>query len=79
MMCLFCLTNKLFIEGIGTKNCRIYEFTQIEDETTNMKIIVYSDPEIQWPLKITFEMDIDNNQKINFDINIKETNISKLK
>jgi hypothetical protein len=69
----------VYVEGLGTRLCKIYEFCQTESDLGNMKITVYSDPEIELPLKITFDMEIENNQNINFDINLKDTNIPQLK
>ena len=67
----------VYIEGIGTKLCKIYEFTQ-NNESGNMNITVYADQKIQWPLKIKFEMNQENNMNISLDINMKDTNITEL-
>ena len=68
----------VYIEGLGTKLCKIHEFVQIDAESSNMNITVYADPEIEWPLKITFDMTLENDQNIILDINLKDTNIPEL-
>jgi len=67
-----------YIEGIGTKFCKIYEFAQIDAESTTMNITVYVNPEIEWPLKITFGITLENDQNIILDINLKDTNIPEI-
>jgi hypothetical protein len=68
----------VYIEGLGTRLCKIYEFVQIDAEASNMNITVYVDPEIAWPLKLTFGITLEEDQNIIFDINLKDTNIPEL-
>jgi hypothetical protein len=68
----------VYIEGLGTKFCKIYEFVQADTESGNMNIKVYADPEIECPLKIKFDITLENDQSIILDINMKDTNISEL-
>jgi hypothetical protein len=67
----------VYIEGLGTKYCKIYEFTQTGIESGNVVVTVYVDPEIMWPLKLSLDLTAEN-ENILFDINLKETNIPEL-
>jgi hypothetical protein len=65
----------VYIEGLSIKLCKIYEFVQIDVESSNINITVYADPEIELPLKITFGIKLENGQSIILDINLKDTNV----
>jgi hypothetical protein len=67
----------VYIEGLGTKYCKIYEFTQTDIESGDMTMTVYVDPEIMWPLKLSLDLTTEN-ENILFDINLTDTNIPEL-
>ncbi len=67
----------VYIEGLGTKYCKIYEFTQTHIESGDVVVTVYVDPEIMWPLKLSLDLTAEN-ENILFDINLKDTNIPEL-
>lgn len=66
-----------YIEGLGTKYCKIYEFSITEIPETQMTMTVYVDPDLEWPLKFSFYMDIADEPLI-FNINLTDTNIPAL-
>ena len=68
----------VYIEGLGTRLCKIYEFVQVDAESSYMNITVYVDLEIEWPLKLTFGITLEEDQNIILDINLKDTNIPEL-
>lgn len=68
--------DRVYIEGLGTKYCKVYEFASDVEEGI-MTVIIYIDAEIVWPLKFSFNinyLDVD----INFDITLTDTNIPAL-
>jgi hypothetical protein len=65
------------IEGLGTKHVRVYEFSSIEVEDEEIEMTVYIDTNLNWPLKIEFAMKI-LTQEIDFQINLKDTNIAAI-
>ena len=67
----------VYIEGLGTKYCEIYEFTQIDIDSGGLTMTVYVDPEISFPLKVSLDMDVEN-ENILFEINLTDTNIPEL-
>lgn len=67
----------VYIEGLGTKYCKIYEFTKTDIESGEMSVTVYVDPEIEWPLKLSLDIKAENENFL-FDINLKDTNIPEL-
>jgi hypothetical protein len=67
----------VYVEGLGTKYCKIYEFTSTDFEVGDMTMKVYVDPEILWPVKFSLDMTIED-QNILFDINLTDTNIPEL-
>lgn len=67
----------VYVEGIGTKYCKIYEYSSAETDYTTMSMTIYVDPDMKWPVKFTFHMTIED-EEIVFNINLKETNISAL-
>ena len=67
----------VYIEGLGTKYCKIYEFTKTDIESGEITMTVYVDPEIEWPLKLSLDLTADN-ENILFDMNLKDTNIPEL-
>ena len=64
------------ITGMGTRTCMVYEYA-ISDEGLKMK--VYVDEAIGWPLKITLSLTGENSINLSLDINLVETNIPALK
>lgn len=69
--------DNVYIEGFGTKRCKIYEFSSDDVGGVEMTMTAYMDIDLGWPLKIAFQMNI-MDEEINFDINLKSTNISAL-
>lgn len=69
--------DQVYIEGLGTKYCKIYEYTSTNPEDDDMTMILYVDPDIVWPLKFSFHMNIVD-EEIIFNINLTETNIPDL-
>jgi len=68
----------VYIEGVGTKYCKIYEFSSSDTEDTKMTTMtLYVDPDIVWPIKFSFHMNIED-EEIIFNINLTETNIPAL-
>jgi hypothetical protein len=67
----------VYIEGLGTKYCKIFEFTQTDGEYGDVTVTVYVDPEIMWPLKLSLGLTTEN-ESILFDINLTDTNIPEL-
>jgi len=67
----------VYIEGLGTKYCEIYEFTQIDIDSGGLTMTVYVDPEISFPLKVSLDMNVEN-ENILFEINLTDTNIPEL-
>jgi hypothetical protein len=67
----------VYIEGLGTKYCKIYEFIQTDIDSTGLTMTVYVDPEISFPLKVSLDMNAEN-ENILFDINLTDTNIPEL-
>jgi hypothetical protein len=68
--------DRVYIEGVGNRYCRVYEFTSDVEEGI-MAVIIYIDTSIVWPLKFSFQMnylDVD----INLDITLTDTNIPAL-
>jgi CRISPR/Cas system-associated protein Csx1 len=65
------------IEGLGTKHVRVYEFSSIEVEDEEIEMTVYIDTNLNWHLKIEFAMKI-LTQEIDFQINLKDTNIAAI-
>lgn len=69
--------DNVYIEGLGTKYCKVYEFTSAVVGDGDMTMILYIDPDILWPIKFSFHMSI-GDEDINFDINLTDTNIPAL-
>ena len=69
--------DNVYIEGFGTKRCKIYEFSSADVGGVDMTMTVYMDSDMSWPLKLAFHMNV-LDEEINFDINLKNTNISAL-
>ena len=67
----------VYIEGLGTKYCKIFEFTQTDGESGDVTVTVYVDPEIMWPFKLSLGLTTEN-ENILFDINLTDTNIPDL-
>ena len=67
----------VYIEGLGNKYCKIYEFTQTDIESGDVVVTVYVDPAIMWPLKLSLDLTAES-ENILFDINLKDTNIPEL-
>jgi hypothetical protein len=66
------------IDGFGTRTCVVYEYEIADD---GLKMIVYVDKTLDWPLKMTMKMvntDIPGGE-IGIDINLAESNIPALK
>ena len=66
--------NNLYIEGVGTKNCVVYEYA-----TDGPTITIYVDKAIGWPLKMQVSMTGEESGILELDINLVETNIPALK
>ena len=64
------------IYGFGTRTCVVYEYA-ISDE--DMKMTVYVDKAIGWPLKMTISITSDYFIDLSLDIKLVETNILSLK
>lgn len=69
--------DNVYIEGLGTKHCRIYEFSSVDVTEGDMKMTVYIDLDLGWPLKLAYHMNIVD-EEIIFNINLTETNIPAL-
>jgi preprotein translocase subunit SecG len=69
--------DNVYIEGFGTKRCKVYEFSSADVGGVDMTMTAYMDPDLGWPLKIAFHMNVID-EEVNFDINLKSTNISAL-
>lgn len=67
----------VYIEGLGTKFCRVLELTSTDVDEGSMTLTLYIDAELVWPLKVSFNMNIEN-QDLNFDITLTDTNIPAL-
>ena len=67
----------VYIEGVGTKTCQVYELTSLDVENYDVKMSVYVDPALVWPLKFSVQMNV-TIANLNFDINLIETNIPGL-
>jgi hypothetical protein len=67
----------VYIEGFGTKNCKVYEFSSTDAEDGEMTMTIYVDPDIVWPLKFSFHINIED-EEIIFNINLTDTNIPAL-
>ena len=65
---------EVYIEGVGTKTCQVYELTTLDVENYGVKMIVYVDPELVWPLKFSVQMNI-TVANLNVDLNLIDTNI----
>ncbi len=68
----------LNIDGFGTRTCIVFEYA-ISDE--GLKMTVYLDKAIEWPLKMTVSMTNTelSGVDLELDINLVETNITALK
>jgi hypothetical protein len=66
--------NNLYIEGIGTRNCIVYEYA-----TDGPTMTIYVDKAIGWPLKMSISMTGEESVSLELDINLVETNISELR
>lgn len=66
----------LYIEGVGTRNCVVYEYAT-EDGGPTMTI--YVDRTIGWPLKMKMSITGENSLSLELDINLVETNIKGLR
>lgn len=64
----------VYFEGLGNRNCVIYEY-----ETDGPTITIYVDKVIGWPLKMKISMTGEDSLSLNLDINMVETNIPGLK
>lgn len=69
--------DNVYIEGLGSKYCKVYEFTQTNIGFGDMTMTVYVDHEIMWPLKLSLDLTAEN-ENILFEINLIETNIPEL-
>jgi len=67
----------VYVEGLGTRNCKIYEFSSTDSEDGDMTITIYVNDQMLWPIKFSLDTTMEN-QTINFDINLKDTNIMEL-
>ena len=63
------------IVGFGSRSCTVYEY-ELSDE--GLKMAVYVDKTIKWPLKMTVSMTGEDSINLSMDINLKETNIPAL-
>ena len=66
--------NNLYIEGVGTRNCVVYEYA-----TDGPAMTIYVDKAIGWPLKMQISMTGEESVSLELDINLVETNIPGLK
>lgn len=64
----------VYVEGLGTRKCKIYEFSSTDSEDSDLTITVYVDDQILWPIKFSLDTTMEN-QTIYFDISLKDTNI----
>jgi len=62
----------VYIEGLGTKHCMIYEYSN-----SGLTMKFYIDKEIGWPLKMEYTA-IQDSMSMDFDLTLKETNIPGL-
>lgn len=62
----------VYIEGLGTKHCMIYEYS-----SSGMTMTYYLDKEINWPVKMEFSM-TQSSIHMDFDLTLKDTNIPGL-
>jgi len=76
--------NHVYIEGIGTKYCKIYEFASsatIMGANTSIDIerwmTIYVDPDIMWPLKFSIRTEEESLIQ-DFDLTLTDTNIPDL-
>ena len=69
--------DQVYIEGFGTKQCNVYEYSSTDTDDVDMTMTLYIDPDIVWPLKFSFYMNIEN-EEITFNINLTDTNIPAL-
>jgi hypothetical protein len=69
--------DNVYIEGFGTKHCNIYEYSSVDAGTGDMTLTAYMDHDLGWPLKLVFHMNVAD-EEINFNINLKDTNIPAL-
>lgn len=67
----------VYIEGFGTKYCKVYEFSSADVGDGDMTMTLYVDPDIVWPLKLSFHINVED-EEITFNINLTETNIPAL-
>jgi len=62
----------VYIEGLGTKHCMIYEYS-----APGLTMTFYVDKETKWPLKMQFTA-LEDSMSMDFDLTLKETNIPGL-
>jgi hypothetical protein len=66
--------NNLYVEGVGTRNCIVYEYA-----TDGPTMTIYVDKAIGWPLKMKISMTGAESVTLEMDITLVETNIPGLR
>jgi hypothetical protein len=66
--------NNLYVEGVGTRNCVVYEYA-----TDGPTMTIYVDKATGWMLKMKVSMTGEDSVSLELDINLVETNIPGLR
>jgi hypothetical protein len=66
--------NNLYVEGVGTRNCVVYEYA-----TDGPTMTIYVDKATGWMLKMKISMTGEDSVSLELDINLVETNIPGLR